>query len=323
MKTMPRLPLAAAALALLALSQLPLSAQGTAAAAAKDDPILLEAFVATGTRFNDRTVVQSPVPIDIVRSADLERGGAPDLAQMLQVAVPSFNFPRPSLTDGTDHIRPATLRGLAPDQTLVLINGKRRHTSALVNVNGSIGRGSVSVDFNALPSSAIERVEVLRDGASAQYGSDAIAGVINVILRKDVGWGLDASFGSTSEGDGRDMKVSAFGGTKLGAKGSLFATAYVRQNSGTNRSAIDTRQQYFGTGTPTVLPSGNFGSGTGLTASNGTLDSRELTVNRLNHRFGDAKVKERGLWLNGETPFAGWTAYFFGGATQRHGEGAG
>jgi iron complex outermembrane recepter protein len=312
-----------AAWPLLALP-LAVSAQPAPAAAAKDEPLMLEAFVSTGTRFNDRTVVDSPVPIDIVRTADLEKSGAPDLAQMLQAAVPSFNFPRPSLTDGTDHIRPATLRGLAPDQTLVLINGKRRHTSALVNLNGSIGRGSVSTDFNALPASAIERVEVLRDGASAQYGSDAIAGVINVILRKDVGWGLDAAFGSASEGDGRDMKVSAFGGTKLGGKGSLFATAYVRQNSGTNRSLIDTRQQYFGTsGTATVLPSGNLGSGTGLTPPNGTLDSRELTVNRLNHRFGDPKVKERGLWLNGELPLGAWTGYFFGGATQRHGEGAG
>jgi iron complex outermembrane receptor protein len=324
MKNQTRFPLMAAAPALLAfLTTLAAAQTAPAATAAKDDPILLEAFVSTGTRFNDRTVIDSPVPIDIVRSADLEKAGVTELAQMLQVAVPSFNFPRPSLTDGTDHIRPATLRGLAPDQTLVLINGKRRHTSALVNANGSIGRGSVSVDFNALPSSAIERVEVLRDGASAQYGSDAIAGVINVILRKDVGWGLDASFGSTSEGDGRDMKVSAFGGTKLGAKGSLFATAYVRQNSGTDRSAIDTRQQYFGTGAATVLPSGNFGSGTGLTPSNGTLDSRELTVNRFNHRFGDAKLKDRGLFLNGEVPLGAWNAYFFGGATQRHGEGAG
>src|SRR5688500_18380276 len=145
---------------------------------------------------------------------------------MLQALVPSFNFPRPSLTDGTDHIRPATLRGLAPDQVLVLVNGKRRHTSALVNVNGSVGRGSVSADFNAFPSSAIERIEVLRDGASAQYGSDAIAGVINVILRKDRGWSMDATYGATKEGDGRDLKISASAGTKLGVAGSLFVTAY-------------------------------------------------------------------------------------------------
>src|SRR5688500_3210507 len=120
-------------------------AQGTPGpAAAKDDPIKLEAFVSTGTRFNDRTVIQSPVPIDIITGAEMQQGGYTETAQMLQSLVPSFNFPRPSLTDGTDHIRPATLRGLAPDQVLVLINGKRRHTSALINVNGAVGRGSGS-----------------------------------------------------------------------------------------------------------------------------------------------------------------------------------
>lgn len=316
----------AAALTPALLVLLGAAAFAQTAPAAKEEPIKLEAFVSTGTRFNDRTVIDSPVPIDIVLAADLEKGGYTEVSQMLQATIPSFNFPRPSLTDGTDHIRPATLRGLAPDQVLVLVNGKRRHTSALVNVNGSIGRGSVSVDFNAFPSSAIERVEVLRDGASAQYGSDAIAGVINVILRKDKGWGLDVTYGATSEGDGRDMKVSGFGGTQLGAKGSLFATAYVRDRSPTNRSERDTRQQYFGrnptTNALTTL-SGNFGSGTGLTPGNGTLDLREITVNRLNHRFGDAKTRERGVFINGDAPLGGWTAYFFGGATQRHGEGAG
>src|SRR5688572_7984053 len=187
----------------------PTTTPGTTAAAAnanaaKDDPIKLDPVVSTGTRFHDRTVIQSPVPIDVITADDLTQGGYTETSQMLQALVPSFNFPRPSLTDGTDHIRPATLRGLAPDQVLVLVNGKRRHTSALVNVNGSVGRGSVSADFNALPSSAIERVEVLRDGASAQYGSDAIAGVINVILRKDRGWSMDATYGATKEGDGRD-----------------------------------------------------------------------------------------------------------------------
>jgi iron complex outermembrane receptor protein len=303
-------------------------ATGTApavSAAAKDDPIKLAAVVSTGTRFNDRTVVESPVPIDVITQAEMQQGGYTETSQMLQALVPSFNFPRPALTDGTDHIRPATLRGLAPDQVLVLVNGKRRHTSALVNVNGSIGRGSVSVDFNAFPSSAIERVEVLRDGASAQYGSDAIAGVINVIMRKDAGWGFDATYGATKEGDGRDLKLSAAAGVRLGQAGSLFATVYTREHSPTNRSELDTRQQYFGrsaTGTPTTL-SGNFGSGTGLSAPNGTLDPREATVNRLNHRYGDPRLNERGIFLNSEAPLGGYTAYLFGGVTRRHGEGAG
>jgi iron complex outermembrane receptor protein len=327
----PRLSWPASALlaALLTLTSSHARAQtppaAGAPAAAKEQPIKLEAFVSTGTRFNDRTIIQSPVPIDVITSAEMQQGGYTETSQMLQALVPSFNFPRATLTDGTDHIRPATLRGLAPDQVLVLVNGKRRHTSALVNVNGSIGRGSVSADFNAFPSSAVERVEILRDGASAQYGSDAIAGVINVILRKDKGWGFDAVYGATKEGDGRDLKVSAFAGTSLGRDGSLFVTAYTRERSPINRSEPDTRQQYFGIGAngAPVAISGNYGSGTGLSAANGTLDPREATVNRLNHRFGDPRANERGLFLNGQVPFGGYTAYFFGGVTRRHGEGAG
>ena len=106
-----------------------------------------------------------------------------DLGQLLQYAAPSFHSTYQTLSDGTDHIDPATLRGLGSDQLVVLINGQRRHSSALVNVNNTIGRGSVATDLNTIPLSAIERVEILPDGATAQYGSDAIAGVINIILK--------------------------------------------------------------------------------------------------------------------------------------------
>jgi iron complex outermembrane recepter protein len=319
-----------AALALLgstltAIAQTVAPATTPGAPRAEGEVVRLETFVTTGTRFNDRTVVESPVPIDVVTRNDLEQGGYTEVSQMLQAAVPSFNFPRPSLTDGTDHIRPATLRGLAPDQTLVLVNGKRRHSSALVNVNGSVGRGSVSVDFNAFPSSAIERVEVLRDGASAQYGSDAIAGVINVILRKDRGWGVDLTWGETSEGDGRDMKVAVSGGVPAGENGDgvLFMTAFARDHDPTNRIQPDTRQQYFGNGGASTI-SGNYGSGTGLSPSNGTRDAREATIDRMNHRFGDPRAKEMGVFGNLEMPLQdNMEFYAFGGATRRHGEGAG
>jgi iron complex outermembrane receptor protein len=282
----------AVAFALLAsAAALPVSAQTTPAAAPttkkEGDAIVMEAFVSTGTRFNNRTVVDSPVPIDLITRGDLTVGVSTEAAQILQSVVPSFNFPRPSLNDGTDHIRPATLRGLAPDQTLLLINGKRRHTSSLVNLNGSVGRGSVSTDFNAIPSSAIGQVEVLRDGASAQYGSDAISGVINVILRKDFGWESNFAWGSTQRGDGRDLKADVSGGFKLGDKGTLFVTTWARNHSPTNRIQPDTRQQYFGTSSTGALTtiSGNYGSGVGLSPSNGTLSAKEATVNRLNHRF--------------------------------------
>src|SRR5882757_1292488 len=140
------------ALVLLATTQ---SFAQTAPTKPADEVITLDAFVSTGTRFNNRTVTESPVPIDVVTRNEITSGGYTETAQILQTLVPSFNYPRPSLTDGTDHIRPATLRGLAPDQTLVLINGKRRHSSSLVNLNGSIGRGAVSTDFNVIPTSAI------------------------------------------------------------------------------------------------------------------------------------------------------------------------
>ena len=140
----------------------------------------LEQVVVTGTRVANRSVLETSVPVDVVTSDALQNLGVAELNQALAVALPSYNFPRPGLADGTDTVRPATLRGLSPDQTLVLVNSKRRHAASLVNVNGTIGRGASAVDLNTIPNSIVKSIEVLRDGASAQYGSDAIAGVINL-----------------------------------------------------------------------------------------------------------------------------------------------
>jgi iron complex outermembrane receptor protein len=120
----------------------------------------------------------------VFSGASLQQQATPQLATAIANIAPSIDFPRPSNTDGTDAIRPATLRGMSPDQTLVLVNGVRAHTSALVNLNGSVGRGSQAVDLNTFPTVALDGLEVLRDGASAQYGSDAIAGVVNLKLRQ-------------------------------------------------------------------------------------------------------------------------------------------
>ncbi|WP_176718315.1 TonB-dependent receptor plug domain-containing protein, partial [Xanthomonas translucens] len=158
-----------------------LAAPPVLAQSSTDTPSTLDTVIVTGTRVSDRTVAESQSPIDIISSEALQSTGTSELATALSRVLPSLNFPRPALTDGTSGIRPAQLRGLSPDQVLVLVNGKRRHTSAQINVNGSIGRGASAVDINAIPIAAIERVEVLRDGASAQYGSDAIAGVINIV----------------------------------------------------------------------------------------------------------------------------------------------
>ena len=139
-----------------------------------------------GSRRQDRTAIESVVPVDIIEVSRLMTTlGQPDVNQMLQYVAPSFNSNKQSGADGADHIDPATLRGLGPDQTLVLINGKRRHQSSLINLFGSRGRGNTGTDLNAIPISAIDHIEILRDGAAAQYGSDAIAGVINIVLKSN------------------------------------------------------------------------------------------------------------------------------------------
>ncbi|GGD56879.1 TonB-dependent receptor [Muriicola marianensis] len=149
--------------------------------------VQLAEVVITGSRNPNRTATESTVPIDVIDVKELANAAPQvNLNQILNYVAPSFTSNTQTISDGTDHIDPASLRGLGPDQVLVLINGKRRHTSSLINVNGTFGRGSVGTDLNAIPAAAIQRIEVLRDGAAAQYGSDAIAGVINIILNKNV-----------------------------------------------------------------------------------------------------------------------------------------
>ncbi|MEO7766149.1 MAG: TonB-dependent receptor plug domain-containing protein, partial [Ferruginibacter sp.] len=146
-----------------------------------------QGIVVIGSRNLSRTKVQTPVPVDVIPVAEMAKQvGQIDLSQLLTYAAPSFQSSRQTVADGTDHVDPAQLRGLGSDQVLVLVNGKRRHQSALVNVNGTVNRGQVGTDLNSIPVSAIERVEILRDGAAAQYGSDAIAGVINIVLKKSI-----------------------------------------------------------------------------------------------------------------------------------------
>ncbi|WP_369943599.1 TonB-dependent receptor plug domain-containing protein [Xanthomonas medicagonis] len=205
---------------------------------ASGTPSTLDTVIVTGTRVSDRTVAESQSPIDIITPEALQSTGTSELATALSRALPSLNFPRPALTDGTSGIRPAQLRGLSPDQVLVLVNGKRRHTSAQINVNGSIGRGASAVDINAIPIAAIERVEVLRDGASAQYGSDAIAGVINIVLKgAGEGGSLAIDHGQYSAGDGAKSQLSGDAGIGFGdGRGSLHVAGQISQQDETNRA---------------------------------------------------------------------------------------
>lgn len=195
-------------------------APATAPAAAAEEPQELEAVVVTGTRVRGRSPAQSLSPIDAVGGADLERQAGVELTDELRVTVPSFNTQRYPISDGTAFIRPANLRNLSPDQTLVLVNGHRRHRSALVNLQvepfGTVNQGAQAVDFALIPAAAVERVEVLRDGASAQYGSDAIAGVINVLLKQNPrGLSLAAQSGASYSGDGENTRVSANAGLPM------------------------------------------------------------------------------------------------------------
>jgi len=158
-----------------------------------------------GSRSYKRSVTDSPVPVDMIDVANLAtNNGKAEINQILQYAAPSFNATKQSGSDGADHIDPASLRGLGPDQTLVLINGKRRHQSSLINVFGTRGRGNTGTDLNAIPVTAIKRIEILRDGSSAQYGSDAIAGVMNIVLNdqtEGVTGGVTYGAYSTAIGD--------------------------------------------------------------------------------------------------------------------------
>lgn len=281
----------------------------------------LEQVVVTGTRVANRSALDTAAPVDVVSSESLQRIGVSEVNQALSVALPSFNFPRPGLADGTDTIRPATLRGLAPDQTLVLLNGKRRHSASLVNVNGTVGRGAAAVDLNTIPNAIVRSVEVLRDGASAQYGSDAIAGVINLRLREaSDGGDLSVTYGlrestykvktttpevpslpSSGElerdvSDGETLTVSAWKGLPLGDNGFFTVAAEYKDQQHTERGGWDRRQQY-----PLL--------------SDGSFDPRELTINRFNAWYGEPELDQKTVFINSGYDFEsgarmyGWASW--------------
>lgn len=275
----------------------------------------LEAVTTLGSRGQQRTVLDAPVPIDVFPAPEIRSTGRTETAQMIQALAPSFNFPRTTLGDATDNVRPATLRGLSPDQALVLVNGKRRHTSAVVNINGFVGRGSEAVDLNAIPASMIDHIEILRDGAAAQYGSDAIAGVINIVLKTDAPGDVTAQVGeystlepatNTHLHDGKMFYTSADKGFGFGQNGYLFLGGEVRSRGATNRAAPDLRQQYFG-------------NQTALEA-----DPNLPVPDRIDFSIGDSYTHDVEGFLNAGTTLSnGIQLYAFGGASHRFGDAAG
>lgn len=237
----PFIPTWLSASILVALSTAAAAQDVPAAAPAKTRD--LSAVIVTGTRSDNRTVSSSLTPIDVVSAKVLQQTGTSDLPTALARIIPSLNFPRPAAADTADTQRPAQMRGLSPDQVLVLVDGKRWHPGAMLLNNGVIGRGSQSVDLNTIPLAAIDHIEVLRDGASAQYGSDAIAGVINIILKKGAkGGDVQITGGQYSAGDGRQWQGSAdFGIPLSGDKGWLRLAVQNGNEDYTNRAGPDTR----------------------------------------------------------------------------------
>lgn len=212
---------------------------------AQEDASAIEEVVVVGSRRAGRTATQSPVPVDVVSGEDFENMGTSDMDDMLRNLLPSYNVQRLPISDAATITRPATLRGLPPDNTLILVNGKRRHrASVIAELGGSLAAGSQGPDVSVIPALAIDRVEVLRDGAAAQYGSDAIAGVINFVLKDDrEGITAEAKWGEYYEGDGELWQGAINLGLPLGPNGFANATLQVKSADATSRSLPRTDAQ--------------------------------------------------------------------------------
>ncbi len=293
----------------------------------------LSSITVIGSRNVSRTRTETPVPVDVIpNSTVVNEIGQVDLNQILTFIAPSFQSSRQTISDGTDHVDPAQLRGLGTDQVLVLINGKRRHQSALVNVNGTVNRGQVGTDMSAIPASAIERIEILRDGASAQYGSDAIAGVINIVLKKKTGL-LEASTsygqymtkypknyalykiqGKTDDPDvkvtdGETFQGSLTYGFDIG-KGYLSLTGEYINRKGTNRT---------GTYTGAVFPNVN-----NVNRDDSIMAARGLDRNDFDMRVGNSDMKSGAVFYNFGYPIGvNGELYAFGGYSNKKGEATG
>jgi iron complex outermembrane recepter protein len=274
--------------------------------------------VVVGSRARHTASEELAVPVDVFPAEVLRQQGTTETSAILQAVAPSINFPRQSVTDAGDVVRPFTLRGLSPDHTLVLVNGWRRHQTALVNnFTYGMGAGSSGVDLNALPASALDRIEVLRDGASAQYGSDAIAGVVNLVIKEgEFSPFLSADVGRYApddySDDGTTVDVNGGWGVKLG-RGSLGLFGEFRDREATNRAWADAFED----------------AGTGLTDSinsQGQVVEKRNPVDQPNHHWGDGEETDVMTFANLRMPMndAGTTEiYAFGGFSNRDGNGQG
>lgn len=264
----------------------------------------IEKIAITGTRVTGRLAKDLPVPVDIFSSQTIENTGQTEVGKILQTLAPSFNFSSSAISDGSDVVRPATLRGLGPDQTLVLINGRRRHQASLTHINTSVGRGTAGTDMNAIPAAAIKRIEVLRDGASAQYGSDAIAGVINIVLKDNDDTGkISTSYGQYAQGDGAKKTIDITKGFSINDKGFVNTTFTFHDLSFTNRAGLNGACQYPNC---SQLPNSHYLVG----------DPRENNTKRDTFRIGEPNAQQTGIVLNagynvGEGELYGFATYSY------------
>lgn len=291
--------------------------------------------IVTGSRNLSRTRVETPVAIDVIPVSQITNTvGQIDINQLLTYVAPSFQSSRQTIADGTDHVDPAQLRGLGTDQVLVLVNGKRRHQSALVNVNGTVNRGQVGTDLNAIPATAVERIEVLRDGAAAQYGSDAIAGVINIVLKKSTnGLSGNVSYGAnvtsypkdyalnmtspnknegpkTSVTDGQTFQAGLNYGIALKQKGFINLNGEYTHRNFSNRAGTYTGQIY-----PLV---------NGVNKDDSIMAARGTNRNNFDMRIGNSRIVGGSLFLNSQYALGGsWKLSVFGGYSKKNGEAAG
>lgn len=270
--------------------------------------------VSLGSRATPKSSLKTSAPIDIIGPQDLSNAPRTELSAVLHYLAPSFHSTHQTIADGTDHIDPATLRGLGTDQVLVLINGKRRHNTSLLNVNGTVGRGSVGTDFNAIPLATIERIEILREGATSQYGSDAIAGVINIILKEQTEViDIDNRVLINSEGDGFENYSSGNFGLEIGANGFLNVTAEYRKRKATNRAGDYTGTVYSSDPSEDAV----------LIEEHNFFDHTQYSGKRV-MEIGNAETQNLALYFNGEfkmSPTA--TIYLHGGRNYREGKSKG
>ena len=285
------------------------------------DQLLTEVVVVVGSR-TPRTNVETTAPVDVVTAEEISHVGKTETGRVLSTLAPSYISTPQTISDGTDHVDPAALRGLGPDQVLVLVNGKRRHKSALLNVNGTYGRGTVGTDLNAIPATSIKRIEILRDGAASQYGSDAIAGVINIVT-KDYTDLLDVTTltGTTGSSDGEQIKTGANYGFKIGKRGFLNVTGEFLKKNPTNRAGTYTGYIFV----PTPAASADMATVMKAQADDAAaLAASGKTRDFFNMRIGEAGAQNAVGSYNMEMPIDDQsTFYTFGDLGHRNGDAAG